>query len=54
MDRLTNEAVYVLENLYRMRQEVIAHPGLFEPDALERIDKAIASIQDVALEVKAA
>jgi hypothetical protein len=54
MDRLTNEAEYVLEVLCRMRQEVTAHPQWFEPDAVERIDKAIASIQDVRPGAKAA
>ena len=54
MDRVTNEAEYVLEVLYRMRIEVTAHPKWFEADALEQIDKAIASVQDVRLEVKAA
>jgi hypothetical protein len=47
MDRLTNEANYVLENLCRVRQEVSTHPELFEPDAVERIDKAIAAMQEV-------
>jgi len=32
---------YVLENLYRSRELVIAHPEWFEPDALERIGKTI-------------
>jgi hypothetical protein len=49
MDRLTNEALYVLENLRRAREEVTAHPELFDPDALERIDKAIAFVQGVRL-----
>jgi hypothetical protein len=54
MDRLTNEAQYVLENLRRAREEVTAHPELFDPDALERIDKAIAAVREVRLEAKAA
>jgi hypothetical protein len=33
---------------------VIEHPKWFDPDALERIDKAIALIDDIALQVKAA
>jgi len=45
---------YVLENLYRSREEVIAHPERFEPDALERIDRAIRYIQDVRAEAQAA
>jgi hypothetical protein len=54
MDRLTNEAQYVLENLRRAREEVAAHPELFDTDALERIEKAISSVQEVRLEAKAA
>ncbi len=46
MDRRTDEGAYVLKNLYRARQEVIAHPEWFEPDALERIDKAMAAIEE--------
>ena len=42
-----NPVDYVLENLYRSREEAIAHPELFEPDALGRIDKAILHCQDV-------
>ena len=48
------EVMRVLEVLHRVRQEVIAHAELFDPDAVERIDKAIASLQEVTLEVKAA
>jgi hypothetical protein len=54
MDRVTDEAEYVLEVLHRMRQEMNAHPQWFEPDAVERIDKAITSLQDITIEVKAA
>jgi len=54
MDRRTDETDYVLENLCRARQEVIAHPEWFEPEALERIDKAIASIRDAKLGAQAA
>jgi len=54
MDRQIEEADYVLRNLRRARQDVVAHPGLFEPDALERIDKAIASIERARLAAKAA
>jgi hypothetical protein len=38
--------VYMLDNLRRMRQEVTANPQWFDPDALERIDQAIASLQE--------
>jgi hypothetical protein len=54
VDSLTDEAEYVLAVLYRMREEVIANPQLFEPDAQERIDKAIAFIEQVRHTVKAA
>jgi len=41
MDRRIDELDYILENLCRARQEVIAHPEWFESDSLERIEKAI-------------
>jgi hypothetical protein len=46
MDRRASETDYVLENLCRARQEIIAHPEWFESDALERIDKAIVFIRE--------
>ena len=54
MDRLTDEAEYVLALLHRMREEVIANPQLFDPDGQEQIGKAIASIEEVKHTVKAA
>jgi hypothetical protein len=54
MDRLTNEAQYVLANLLRAREDVTTHPEWFDPDALGRIDKAIASVREVRREAKAA
>jgi hypothetical protein len=48
MDRLADEAEYVLEILYRMRDEVTANRTWFAPDAVERIDEAIARIEGVA------
>jgi len=54
MDRRIDEWDYGVRNLYRSRQEVIAHPEWFEPDALQRIDKAIASIGEARLAAKAA
>ena len=39
-------ADYVLENLYRSREEVIAHPDWFQADSLERIEKAIVYTQE--------
>ena len=47
MERVADEAQYVLAVLYRMRDEVSADPKLFEPDAQERIDEAIVRMQDV-------
>jgi hypothetical protein len=52
--RRTEEADYAVANLRRARQEAMAHPGWFEPKALERIDKAIACIQEARLGAKAA
>ena len=54
MDRRIDEWDYVVRNLYRSRRDVIAHPERFDPDALQRIDKAIASIGEVRLAAKAA
>jgi hypothetical protein len=45
MERLVDEAQYVLALLYRMRDEVSANPKLFDPGAQERIDEATARIQ---------
>jgi hypothetical protein len=45
MERVVDEAHYVLTVLYRMRDEIFANPELFDPDAQERIDEAIARIQ---------
>jgi hypothetical protein len=47
MQRVVDEAQYVLALLYRMRDEVSANPELFDPGAQERIDEAIARIQAV-------
>jgi len=54
MDRRTDEADYLLENLLRMREELVGHPEWLEPNALERLDKTIASIREVRLAAKAA
>lgn len=45
MDRLADETEYVLIILHQMRAEVIARPQLFDPDALKRINEAIALIE---------
>jgi hypothetical protein len=47
MERMVDEAQYVLAVLYRKRDEVSANPELFDPAAHERIDEAIARIEDV-------
>ncbi len=47
MQRIVDEAEYVLAALNRMRDEVSADPKLFDPDAQERIDEAIVRIEDV-------
>lgn len=47
MERVVQESEYVLAVLYRMRAEVFANPQLFDSDAGERIDEAIARIEDV-------
>jgi hypothetical protein len=47
MQRLVDEAEYVLAVLRRMRNEVSANPKLFDPDAQQRIDDAIARVSEV-------
>jgi hypothetical protein len=42
MQRVIDEAEYVLAVLYRMRDEVSANPKLFDPDAQGQIDESIA------------
>jgi len=54
MDRRIDEWDYVVRNLYRSRRDVIARPERFDPDTLQRIDKAIASIEEIRLAAKAA
>ncbi len=53
MDRRTDELEYVLKALRRTRQELVANPRLFVPGALERIDRALAAIEEDA-QLKAA
>ena len=36
---------YVLKNLYLAWEAVNAHPEWYEPDALDRIDRAITVVQ---------
>jgi hypothetical protein len=45
MQRVVDEAEYVLAALHRMRDAVSADPTLFDPDAQQRIDEAIVRIQ---------
>jgi hypothetical protein len=47
MERVVDEAEYVLAVLHRMRDEVTAYPTLFDPDAPERIDEAIEHVQQM-------
>lgn len=47
MERLVDESEYVLTILRRMRREVSANPKLFDPDAQQRIDEAIARVSGV-------
>jgi hypothetical protein len=47
MQRLVDEAEYVLTVLYRIRDAVSANPKLFDPDAKGRIDEAITRTQAV-------
>jgi hypothetical protein len=47
MQRLVDESEYVLAVLHRMQDEVATSPDLFDPDAHERIDEAIARMEDV-------
>jgi hypothetical protein len=53
MERVVDEAEYVLAILYRTRAEVSANPNSYAPDALERIDEAIAHVQDVLRSARA-
>jgi len=53
MDRLADETEYALIMLHQMREEMTAHPKLFDPHALRQINEAIARIE-VRREVDAA
>ena len=52
MERMVEEAKYVLAVLHRMRDEVATDPKLFDPDAQERIDEAIDRIHHVLREAR--
>ena len=45
VERLPDEAEYVLIVLHQMRSEVIADPRFFDAYELNRIDEAIAQVQ---------
>ena len=47
MQRVVDEAEYVLTVLRRMRDEVLENPEQYDSDAQERMDEAIARIQHV-------
>jgi hypothetical protein len=47
VQRVVEKSEYVLVVLHRMRAEVSANPELFDPDAQERINEAIARMEDV-------
>jgi hypothetical protein len=44
VERLSDEAEYVLIVLHQMRSEVIAKPRFFDPLVLKQIDEAIAQL----------
>jgi hypothetical protein len=46
MQRVIDEAEYVLRILHRMRNEASANPDLFDPDASKRIDETIIRVED--------
>jgi len=49
MQRVVDEAQYVLKVLHHMKLEVSANPELYDPDARARIEEAIARV-DSALQ----
>lgn len=46
MQRVIDEAQYVLGVLHQMKYETSANPDWFDPDASKRINEAIARIED--------
>jgi hypothetical protein len=52
MERTMEEAEYVLAVLHQMRGEVSTNPQLFDSDAQERIDEAVAYVQDILLSIR--
>lgn len=47
MQRVVDEARYVLAVLHRMREEISANPELYDPDAQKRIDEATARVENL-------
>lgn len=47
MQRVVDEAEYVLAVLRRMRDKVSENPELYDPHAHERMDEAISHVQHV-------
>jgi hypothetical protein len=47
MQRVVDEAEYVLAVLHRMRDEVSENPDLFDPDAQRRMEEEIARLEHV-------
>ncbi len=47
MQRVVDEARYVLTVLHRMREEISANPELYDPDAQKRIDEATARVENL-------
>ena len=47
MQRVVDEAEYVLTVLRRMREEIAENPDLYDPDAQKRMDEEVARIQGV-------
>ncbi len=54
MQRVIEEAEYVLANLRRALKQVVANPQLFAPDAQQQIEKAIAHTEWVKQSAKTA
>jgi len=46
MERIIDEAQYVLAALYRTRNEVSTNPTLFAPEALKTIEEAISRVSE--------
>jgi len=46
MERVIDEAQYVLAALYRTHGEVSANPTLFAPDARKKIEEAILQVRE--------